>query len=75
MFDAQDEIGRGVTSVTLPFITLHGTGDTLVNIESSQFLYDNARSEDKTFKVRSCVDCTIRVQIHSLLVVDYTIVD
>ena len=49
MFDAQDEIDRRIASITLPFITLHGTGDTLVDIESSQFLNDNAQSEDKTF--------------------------
>ena len=50
LFDAQDEIGRGISSLTLPFITLHGTGDTLVDIESSHFLNDNAQSEDKNFE-------------------------
>ena len=50
MFDAQDEIERRISSITLPFITLHGTGDTLVDIESSQFLNNNAQSEDKTFE-------------------------
>ena len=51
MLDAQNEIGRGVSTINLPFITIHGTSDTLVDISSSQFLYDNAQSEDKTFEV------------------------
>ena len=51
LFDAQDEIQSGVSSITLPFITIHGTGDTLVDIESSRFLYNRAQSEDKTFEV------------------------
>ena len=50
-FDAQSEIANGISSLTLPFITIHGTADTLVDIGSSQFLYDNAQSEDKSFKV------------------------
>ena len=50
MFDAQDEIDRRISSITLPFITLHGTGDALVDIESSRFLNNNAQSEDKTFE-------------------------
>ena len=57
MFDAQDEIDRRIASITLPFITLHGTGDTLVDIESSQFLNDNAQSEDKTFEASSMHAC------------------
>ena len=52
MLDAQSEIVTGVSSITLPFITIHGTGDTLVDISSSQFLYDNTQSEDKSFEVR-----------------------
>ena len=52
MLDAQSEIVTGVSSITLPFITIHGTGDTLVDVSSSQFLYDNAQSEDKSFEVR-----------------------
>lgn len=55
MFDAQSEIATGVSSITLPFITIHGTGDTLVDISSSQFLYDNAKSEDKSFEVRKFI--------------------
>ena len=59
MFDAQDEIDRRIASITLPFITLHGTGNTLVDIESSQFLNDNAQSEDKTFEAYSMHACVI----------------
>ena len=51
LFEAQDEIDRGIRSLTLPFITLHGTGDTLVDIESSRFLNNRTQSEDKTFEV------------------------
>ena len=58
MCDAQSEICRGISTISLPFITIHGTGDTLVDISSSQFLYDNAQSEDKTFEVGVCVRCT-----------------
>ena len=54
MFDAQNEIGKEISTINLPFITIHGTGDTLVDISSSQFLYDNAQSEDKTFEVCKC---------------------
>ena len=55
MLDAQNEIVEAISTVRLPFITIHGTGDTLVDISSSQFLYDNAQSEDKTFEVSLCV--------------------
>lgn len=64
MLNAQTQINSEISSIKLPFITIHGTGDTLVNIASSQFLYDNAQSEDKAFEVRVCtsfvLDCTIR---------------
>jgi len=55
MFDAQNQINRRISLIKLPFITLHGSGDTLVDIASSQFVYDNARSEDKTFEVSICI--------------------
>ena len=71
MCDAQNEICKRVSAISLPFIAIHGTCDTLVDISSSQFLYDSAQSEDKTFEV--CAVCatallhigyTIRVCVH-----------
>ena len=52
LFSAQTQIANGVSRITLPFITIHGTDDQMVDIASSQFLYDNAQSKDKTFEVR-----------------------
>jgi len=51
IFDAQLQVANGVSGIKLPFITLHGTADTMVDISSSQFLMDNTQSEDKTFEV------------------------
>ena len=51
MFNAQTQIASGISRIKVPFITLHGTDDQMVNIASSQFLFDNAQSEDKTFEV------------------------
>ena len=51
MFSAQSEISEGIAGIKLPFITVHGTDDTLVDISSSQFLFDNTSSQDKTFEV------------------------
>ncbi|XP_065916460.1 monoglyceride lipase-like [Dysidea avara] len=50
IFDAQLQVAEGISTIKLPFITLHGTDDTMVDISSSQFLMDNAQSEDKTFE-------------------------
>ncbi|XP_065916459.1 monoacylglycerol lipase-like [Dysidea avara] len=50
IFDAQFQVAEGISTIKLPFITLHGTDDTMVDISSSQFLFDNAQSEDKTFE-------------------------
>jgi len=51
IFDAQLQIANEVSAIKLPFLTLHGTADTLVDVASSQFLMDNSQSEDKTFEV------------------------
>ncbi|XP_065916461.1 monoglyceride lipase-like [Dysidea avara] len=50
IFDAQLQVANGVSAIKLPFITLHGTADTMVDISSSQFLMENTQSEDKTFE-------------------------
>lgn len=52
MFNAQTQIANEVSKITLPFLTIHGTGDQMVDIASSQFLIDNAQSKDKTFEVQ-----------------------
>ena len=52
LFNAQTQLASGISRIKLPFITIHGTDDQLVNIASSQFLFDNAQSEDKTFEVQ-----------------------
>ncbi|XP_065918335.1 monoglyceride lipase-like [Dysidea avara] len=49
--NAQRLIQRRVQEIQIPFLTLHGTEDTTVNIASSQFLMEHSRSEDKTMKV------------------------
>lgn len=51
VLDAQAQIASEVSRIKLPFITIHGTDDRMVDIASSKFLFDNAQSEDKTFEV------------------------
>jgi len=68
IFDAQSEICERIAAIKIPFITAHGTADTLVDISSSQFLFDNASSEDKTFEVsvlKLC--CSLAVYIRTLI--------
>ena len=73
LFDAQDEIDREISSVTLPFITLHGTGDTLVDIESSRFLNNRAQSEDKTFEASTLTALLEYLRKYRFCSIDYTI--
>jgi acylglycerol lipase len=40
-----------IPQITLPFITLQGSGDTLVDVNGAQYLYDQASSQDKTIKI------------------------
>ena len=51
VLDAQYQIANDISRIRLPFITIHGTDDRMVDIASSQFLFDNAQSKDKTFEV------------------------
>ena len=51
MYDALNEIQRGIQNIQIPFLTLHGTKDKVVNIASSYYLMENARSKDKILKV------------------------
>ena len=48
---ALDAIKESRSSVTVPFLTLHGTEDRLTNIEGSRLLHEQAMSTDKSYKV------------------------
>jgi len=50
--NAQYKIQQRVQEIQLPFLTLHGSKDRVVDIASSHFLIDHAKSEDKIMKVR-----------------------
>jgi len=68
MFNAQTQIASGISRIKVPFITLHGTDDQLVDMASSQFLFNNAKSEDKTFEVcHKCIlhTCIVNFHIHA----------
>ncbi|XP_065917778.1 monoglyceride lipase-like isoform X3 [Dysidea avara] len=49
--NAQRLIQRRVPEIQIPFLTLHGTADLVVNISSSYFLMEHTKSEDKMIKV------------------------
>ena len=51
LYNAQNKIQKGIKSIQIPFLTLHGTKDKVVDIASSYFLMENAQSKDKTLKV------------------------
>jgi len=38
-------------NITVPFLVMHGTEDTLTNPEGSKMLYERAKSTDKTLKI------------------------
>ncbi|KAJ4961161.1 hypothetical protein NE237_021071 [Protea cynaroides] len=42
---------QNLRRVTIPFLVLHGTADTLTDPEASQMLYDEASSTDKSIKL------------------------
>jgi len=48
---AQRLIQQKVPEIQIPFLTLHGTADLVVNISSSYFLMEHTKSEDKMIKV------------------------
>jgi len=51
LYNAQNKIQQGIQNIQVPFLTLHGTKDKVVNIASSHYLMENAQSKDKTLKV------------------------
>ena len=51
LYDAQNKIQQGIKNIQIPFLTLHGTKDKVVDVASSYYLMENAQSKDKTLKV------------------------
>jgi len=51
MMTALEKIEAGLAHINWPFLILHGSGDTLCELEGSQLMYDKAASTDKQLKV------------------------
>jgi alpha-beta hydrolase superfamily lysophospholipase len=51
MLKAMLRVTAEVGKITLPFITVQGSADKLVDPASAQMLYDGASSQDKTIKI------------------------
>jgi acylglycerol lipase len=51
MLKAMQRVTAEVSKITLPFITLQGSQDKLVDPGGAQMLYDKASSKDKTIKI------------------------
>ena len=47
------EVRSLISKLTLPLFIMHGGDDHMVPLSASQFIHDNAASQDKTFQV-SC---------------------
>ena len=54
---AQRLIQQRVPEIQIPFLTLHGSADLVVNIASSYFLMEHTKSEDKMIKVCTVYAC------------------
>ena len=52
MNDAMLEIESKLSTIELPFLSIHGENDTLVKCVASKKLYEGAASKDKTVTVR-----------------------
>lgn len=52
LMEAANRIQRHLPDITWPFLLLHGDADKLCDIRGSQLMYDQAKSSDKTLKVR-----------------------
>jgi alpha-beta hydrolase superfamily lysophospholipase len=48
---ADEEIKNGFSTIHLPLLILHGTGDKATKFSGSQYFYDHAGSKDKTIKL------------------------
>ena len=51
LYSAQNKIQQGIRNIQIPFLTLHGSKDKVVDISSSYYLMENSPSKDKTLKV------------------------
>ncbi|KAL9959395.1 hypothetical protein ACROYT_G032717 [Oculina patagonica] len=51
MLEAMEKIQSKSSTIKTPFLVAHGDADQIVKIDSSRFLYENASSSEKTFKV------------------------
>ena len=51
MRQRQDLNKKGLASIKVPFLVLHGEGDQLCNPKGSALLYEQASVEDKTLKI------------------------
>lgn len=47
--DACANTVKQMPQMTFPFLTFHSPGDDMVDVESSQMLYDRSKSNDKKF--------------------------
>ena len=56
LYHAQNKIQQGIKNIQIPFLTLHGTKDKVVDIASSYYLMENAQSKDKTLKVDKIIN-------------------
>ncbi|KAL9959396.1 hypothetical protein ACROYT_G032718 [Oculina patagonica] len=51
MLEALDKIQGKISTIKTPFLVANGDADQLTKMDSPRFLYENAPSSDKTFKV------------------------
>lgn len=51
MIDSMELIQNNLHHISLPLLVLHSAGDPIVHYTSSEFVYDEVASVDKTFLV------------------------
>lgn len=61
MLEALDKIQGKISTIKTPFLVANGDADQLTKMDSPRFLYENAPSSDKTFKVRFLATYTIDI--------------
>jgi alpha-beta hydrolase superfamily lysophospholipase len=49
-FLRSEDLEATLTDISVPFLALHGTADSVVDIQSSRLLVERARSEDKRLR-------------------------
>ena len=63
MMDSMATVAQCLHKITLPTLVIHGSRDPIVNYTSSEFVYSRISSEDKTFLVRICLFCCLRLSV------------